>query len=78
MTTPSISREFGFTKQALSRHLGLLVRSGLIARKRYGRIDELKLVPQRLDHVTSWVTELQSGWTASLDRLDKVLRDLDD
>jgi hypothetical protein len=27
-----------------------------------------------LDDVVSWVSELRRGWTASLDRLDEVLR----
>jgi hypothetical protein len=47
--------------------------AGLISRVRYGRVDHLKFVPQRLDSLTHWVSELKSGWIASLNRLDEVL-----
>ena len=74
MTTPEIGRHFGFTKQALSRHVGLLESAGLVSRTLHGRMHELVLVPQPLDGVARWVTELRRGWTASLDRLDGMLR----
>jgi DNA-binding transcriptional ArsR family regulator len=74
MTTPEIGRHFGFTKQALSRHVGLLESAGLVSRTVHGRVHELALVPRQLDDVVSWVSELRRGWTASLDRLDEVLR----
>jgi len=77
-TTPAIARQYGFTKQALSRHIGLIEHAGLIARVRRGRVDHLRLLPGRLDSLTSWVSELQAGWTASLNRLDQVLDDLED
>jgi DNA-binding transcriptional ArsR family regulator len=74
LTTPEIGRNFGFTKQALSRHVSLLESAGLIARTVRGRVHELSLVPRRLDGMARWVAELRRGWGASLDRLDEVLR----
>jgi DNA-binding transcriptional ArsR family regulator len=78
MTTPAIHRQYGFTKQALSRHVGLMENAGLISRVRHGRVDHLKLVPERLDSLSRWVSELKAGWTASLNRLDEVLDGLED
>jgi predicted transcriptional regulator len=78
MTTPAIAGQYGFTKQALSRHIGLMESAGLISRVRHGRVDHLKLVPGRLDSLSRWVSELKAGWTASLDRLDEVLDDVHD
>jgi DNA-binding transcriptional ArsR family regulator len=77
-TTPAIARQYGFTKQALSRHIGLIENAGLIARVRRGRVDNLSLVPAGLDSVTRWVLELKAGWTASLNRLDQILDDVGD
>jgi DNA-binding transcriptional ArsR family regulator len=74
MTTPQISRHFGFTKQAMSRHIGVLENAGLVSRTLHGRVHELALVPRRLDGLAAWVSELRRGWTASLERLDEVLR----
>src|ERR1700733_3711308 len=73
MTTPEIGRHFEFTKQALSRHVGVLENAGLVSRTLRGRVHEVSLVPRPLDTVARWVSELRRGWTASLDRLDEVL-----
>jgi DNA-binding transcriptional ArsR family regulator len=75
MTTPEIGRHFGFTKQALSRHLAVLEGAGLVSRRAQGRIHCLALAPQRLDGVVQWVSELRRGWTASLERLEELLRE---
>ena len=75
MTTPEIGRHFGFTKQALSRHLAVLEGAGLVSRVARGRVHTLALSPQRLDSVARFVSELRSGWAASLERLDEVLRE---
>jgi DNA-binding transcriptional ArsR family regulator len=75
MTTGQIGRHFAFTKQALSRHIALLEEAGLISRTTtHGRVHQLTLVPEPLDRMTLWVHQLRRGWTASLDRLDDVLR----
>ena len=78
MTTPDIAQQYGFTKQALSRHIGLMGNAGLISKVRRGRVDHLKLLPERLDSLSRWISELKTGWTASLNRLDEVLDDVDE
>jgi DNA-binding transcriptional ArsR family regulator len=74
MTTPEVARHFGFTKQAMSRHVGVLESAGLVSRTLHGRVHELVLIPRRLDGLARWVTALRAGWSASFDRLDEVLR----
>ena len=73
--TPEISKQFGFTRQALNRHILLLRAAGLVTAKTHGRVQELSLNPAPLDRITTWVRELQRGWAASLDRLDRVLHE---
>lgn len=74
MTTPEVAHHFGFTKQAMSRHVGVLESAGLVSRTLHGRVHELVLVPRRLEGVSRWVSTLRAGWSASLARLDEVLR----
>jgi len=74
MTTPDVGHHFGFTKQALSRHVGVLENAGLITRTLRGRVHELVLVPVPLGEISRWVAEIRRGWESSLDRLDDVLR----
>lgn len=73
-STPDIASQFGFTKQALSRHLTVLESAGLIERNIRGRTNDLVLVPARLDHVSRWLMEIRRGWHANLDRLDTIVR----
>ena len=73
MSTPEIRHHFGFSKQALSRHLAVLEDAGLVSRHVRGRVHHQALAPQRLDGVVQWVSELRRGWAASLVRLDEVL-----
>jgi DNA-binding transcriptional ArsR family regulator len=78
MTTPDIGRHFGFTKQALSRHLAVLEGAGLVSRRVRGRVHHLALAPQHLDSVVRWLSELRRGWAASLVRLEEVLDERQD
>jgi DNA-binding transcriptional ArsR family regulator len=72
MTTPEVGAHFGFTKQALNRHVGLLEDAGIVSRTLHGRMHDLALVPERLDGVSLWVAELRGGW-ADFNRLEGVL-----
>jgi DNA-binding transcriptional ArsR family regulator len=76
MATPSIAARFDFTKQALSRHLAVLEHAGLIERTTRGRVRHVSLVPAPLGRVSNWLFELQRGWQASLQRLDRALEDI--
>ncbi len=78
MATPEIGRGFGFTKQALSRHVAILENAGLVRRKVRGRVHDLTLVRTPLTEVSGWLAEVERGWQASLDRLDAVLRSRND
>jgi DNA-binding transcriptional ArsR family regulator len=74
-STPEIALQFGFTKQALSRHVAVLENAGLIERTTQGRTHHLALIPAQLDRISRWLVEIRSGWRSSLDRLDTALRE---
>jgi DNA-binding transcriptional ArsR family regulator len=74
LRTPEIGRGFGFSKQALSRHIAVLEGAGLVSRTVHGRVHDLALVRDPLAEVSGWLTEVERGWQVSLDRLDQVLR----
>jgi DNA-binding transcriptional ArsR family regulator len=73
--TRDMAGHFAFTKQALSRHLGLLEEAGIVVRAPDGRAHMLTLAPAPLVGVSDWVTEIRRGWSASFDRLDAILRE---
>jgi DNA-binding transcriptional ArsR family regulator len=77
LPTPELGHRFGFTKQALSKHIAILEGAGLVRRTVRGRVHDLTLVRAPLTEVTGWLAEVERGWQASLDRLDEVLRSTD-
>lgn len=73
MTTPEIGRYFGFTRQALNRHVSILEEAGLIQRRLNGRVHEVALVRSSLDEMAEWVSIVRRGWEGNLDRLGAIL-----
>jgi DNA-binding transcriptional ArsR family regulator len=58
---------------AVSKHLRVLEKAGLIRRRRYGRVHQLKLEARPLKQAAQWVGEYRKFWEASLDRLADYL-----
>lgn len=73
--TPELGERFTMSKQALHRHVQVLEAAGLVERRLEGRTHRLSLVQDPLSDVTNWVSEVQRGWEASLDRLGDVIQE---
>jgi DNA-binding transcriptional ArsR family regulator len=58
---------------AVSKHLRVLENAGLIRRKRYGRVHELKLEAFPMKKAAQWIEEYRRFWEGSLDRLADYL-----
>ena len=59
---------------AVSKHIRVLERAGLVKRRRAGREHFLSLNPQPLDAASKWIEEQRSAWISRLDALDALLR----
>lgn len=68
-----IAAGFSISQPAVSKHLKVLERSGLLKRKIIGREHHLRLAPRAMQAATSWIETQQKFWTASFDRLDIYL-----
>ncbi len=71
-----LAAPFDMTQPAISRHLKVLERAGLISRRRQAtaRLSHLEAEPLR--EATEWLAKYQEYWDQSFDRLDALLRDL--
>jgi DNA-binding transcriptional ArsR family regulator len=58
---------------AVSKHLRVLEKAGLLRRRRYGRVHEMKLEAGPLKQAAQWVEEYRKFWEGSLDRLAAFL-----
>src|SRR5262249_48923047 len=58
---------------AVSKHLRVLEKAGLLRRRRYGRVHEMQLDGGPLRKAAQWVEEYRKFWEGSLDRLADYL-----
>ena len=68
-----LARPHAMSLPAVSKHLRVLENAGLIRRKRYGRVHQLKLEAMPMKKAAQWVEEYRRFWESSLDRLARYL-----
>jgi DNA-binding transcriptional ArsR family regulator len=71
-----LARPFDMSLPAVSKHLKVLERSGLIARSREAQWRPCRLEARPLRDVNAWVERYRVFWEESFDRLDDYLREL--
>jgi DNA-binding transcriptional ArsR family regulator len=71
-----LSEPFSMSMPAISKHLKVLERAGLIARGREAQWRPCRLQAAPLEDVAGWVEHYRRFWEQSLDRLDDYLREL--
>jgi DNA-binding transcriptional ArsR family regulator len=76
VTVNELAEPFAMSQPAVSKHLKVLERAGLIARGRDAQRRPCRLHPQALKTVADWVAHYEHFWTESFDRLDEYLRTL--
>src|SRR5713101_7254101 len=71
-----LAEPFDMSLPAISKHLKVLERAGLIARGREAQWRPCTLEPKALKVVDDWVERYRRHWEESFDRLDEYLREL--
>ena len=61
---------------AVSKHLGVLERAGLIARGREAQWRPTRLEARPLRDIAGWLEQYRRFWDESFERLDDYLREL--
>jgi DNA-binding transcriptional ArsR family regulator len=72
-TVMELAAPFQMTQPAVSRHLKVLERAGLIARRIEGAKRPCRLAPAAIDEIDQWLGMLRQALTKNYDRLDDVL-----
>ena len=68
-----LARAFPITGQAVSQHLQVLERAGLIERGRSGQLRPSRLIGDPLAQAVAWLLGYRRFWEDSFDRLDERL-----
>jgi len=71
-----LARPFDMTLPAISKHLKVLERAGLITRSRDAQWRPCRLKAQRLEEAADWVGRYREFWEQSFDRLGEHLREM--
>lgn len=71
-----LAEPFDMSQPAITKHLGVLERAGLITRRRDGQRRPCKLEPKRLEELARWLGTFQEFWEDSFSRMDDYLQEL--
>jgi DNA-binding transcriptional ArsR family regulator len=72
-TVGELAEPFAMSLPAISKHLSVLERAGLVAKDRDGQRRNCRITATPLKSATSWLEEYRRHWEANLDSLDAYL-----
>ena len=73
-TVTDVAKPFPVSLPAISRHLKVLERAGLISRSRSAQSRPSSLRAERLREATAWMETYRELWESRMERLDTHLR----
>ena len=71
-----LAEPFAMSQPAISKHLKVLERAGLVSRGRDAQRRPRQLEPQPLAEATEWLERYRQFWEESFRRLDRLLGEL--
>jgi DNA-binding transcriptional ArsR family regulator len=71
-----LAQPFAMSQPAVSKHLKVLERAGLVSRGIDAQRRPRRLEPQPLAEATQWLERYRKNWEANFQRLDAVLDEL--
>ena len=75
-TVGELAEPFPITVQAVSKHLKVLERAGLISRGRSAQLRPSRLQGDALKEASDWLAGYRAFWEGSIDRLADHLREI--
>jgi DNA-binding transcriptional ArsR family regulator len=76
-TVNELAEPFPISVQAVSKHLKVLERAGLITRGRSAQLRPSRLEGAPLKEAADWLEKYRRFWQGSFDRLDQLLKATD-
>ena len=75
-TVKELAEPYAMSMQAVSQHIRVLERSGLISQGRHRQTRPCRLEPAALEAALSWIEESRRTWSERMDRLESHLAGL--
>jgi DNA-binding transcriptional ArsR family regulator len=73
LSVADLRTPFAMSQPAISKHLKVLERAGLVSRTRHATMRLSHLEPEPLREATEWLTGYREYWEESFDRLEGLL-----
>ena len=75
-TVNELAKPFDMTLPAVSKHLKVLEKAGLVERSRQAQWRPCRINPQPLQEASGWILEYRKLWEDRFDRLEDYLKHL--
>jgi len=77
-TVTELAEPFQMSQPAISKHLKVLERAGLVSRTRDAQRRPCRLEAEPLREATEWLVDYSRFWAEQFDRLETVLEELEE
>ncbi len=68
-----LARPYAMSLAAVSKHLIVLEKAGLVRRRRDGRVHALRLEAKPMQEAQAWINRYREFWEGNLDQFEKYL-----
>lgn len=72
-----LTARFDISQPAVSQHLAALKQAGLVRGRREGRCVYYRIEPRGIQPLVDWISHYRVFWADRVDRLEKLLEDMD-
>ena len=76
MTSNDVAASFDVSRQAISKHIKILMECGILMIDQQGRERYYSLQPKKLAQVADWIEPFRTMWEDKFIRLDDILKKL--
>jgi len=76
MTPNALAAHFDSTRQAVSKHVGVLMECGLVAQQQQGREIYYHLNTKKMKEIDAWLEPFRKIWEGRFSQLDNILDNL--
>jgi DNA-binding transcriptional ArsR family regulator len=74
MTPNSLADKFPSSRQAVSKHIKILLECDMLEQEKIGREIYYEFNPQKMHQVDKWIEQFRKLWSDKFEQLDKLLR----
>lgn len=76
MTPNAMAEHFDSSRQAVSKHIKILVECQLVKQEQSGREIYYQLNPKKMKEIADWLEPFRQQWENRFDKLDKILHQI--